>query len=88
MLKTITGLQGVTILSKEAQKKIGGGKNCGFKTSSGAWIEVVNPSGGGTRDIAIGLANSTSNYYEQFANGFEVDLGTPTGNWCCDSCPW
>jgi hypothetical protein len=88
MLKTISGLQGVTILSKKAQKKIGGGKNCGFKTSSGVWVEVVNPTGGGTMGIAQNLASGNAHYYEQYANGFEVDLGTPTGNWCCDSCPW
>ena len=39
MIKTIEGLQNVTILSKEAQKKIKGGKNCSYswQDDSGKW---------------------------------------------------
>jgi hypothetical protein len=39
MLKTISGLQGVTVLSKDAQKKIKGGQSCSYtwQDSNGGW---------------------------------------------------
>jgi len=39
MLKTISGLQGVTVLSKDSQKKIKGGQSCSYRwqDSNGGW---------------------------------------------------
>lgn len=74
MLKTIAGLQGVTILSKDAQKKVTGKGGCGFKTSNdewGIWIPAADMDmDGNTKEDALLMAKM---------------LGT---RWCCDSCSW
>ncbi len=77
MLKTIEGLQGVTILSKDAQKKVNGGTvTCGFKewdewNGGYIWVQAPDLNGNGlTKDDA---------------KKFAPVMGT---NWCCDSCPW
>lgn len=45
MLKTIAGLQGVTILSKDAQKKISGGTwVCSCTGMPGTWEYTNTPS--------------------------------------------
>jgi hypothetical protein len=45
MLKTIAGLQGVTILSKDAQKKISGGTwVCSCTGMPGTWEYTRTPS--------------------------------------------
>lgn len=55
MLKTIEGLQGVTILSKDAQKKISGGVTgvCAVRVSGGSY-------GGATGVIDFGTQSSGS----------------------------
>ncbi|MCA6494491.1 MAG: hypothetical protein IM564_04915 [Chitinophagaceae bacterium] len=46
MLKTIAGLQGVTILSKDTQKKVTGKGKCGVLVG-GVWRGVVDTNGDG-----------------------------------------
>jgi hypothetical protein len=41
MLKKLENLQGVTVLSKEAQKKIAGGGTCGIKFEDG-WVDGID----------------------------------------------
>lgn len=80
MLRTISGLQGVNILSKDAQKQIKGRGPCGVKVN-GEWCYVTDTNGsGGTRDEAVGYLGASGSC----GGG---DVGTVT-NWCCDSCPW
>jgi natural product precursor len=88
-------LSAIETLSRQQMKNILGGddegygsSNCGFQTTSGSWVEVVSTNGGPTMGTAQYLATTTDHYYEQLPNGFEIDLGTPNGHWCCDSCPW
>jgi hypothetical protein len=86
MLKTIAGLQGVNILSKDAQKKVSGGvaaTNCGvvlFNSAGNAssfwWSSDANGNGR-TKDDAIGEMNA----YNAANPG-----GYYTAHWCCASC--
>jgi hypothetical protein len=80
MLRTLSALQGVNVLTKEAQKKIKGRGPCGVKVN-GTWCTVDDYNGsGGTRDDAqamVGTSQSCS----------DGSSGTVT-NWCCDSCYW
>lgn len=47
MLKTIAGLQGVTILGRDAQKKINGGNwTCSCSGHAGTWEYLDSPSVG------------------------------------------
>ncbi len=80
MLKTIAGLQGVTVLSKEAQKKIGGGvASCGN----------VATSADGSRCVILGRSKAEAKEQSAMFN-----LGYSSGeysgyedlNWCCASC--
>jgi len=83
MLKTIAGLQGVTVLSRDAQKKVNGGTgtcavympadwqpNHTFTYSGGDWTH--NPDGSNTLE---GLSRSEVDHF--MASG---------GRWCCASC--
>ncbi len=87
MLKTIAGLQGVTILSKDAQKKVNGGTiTCGFKTTDGTWHRAYDGDGNGaTRDNALYVAGTSEMRVWNDDGSF---AGNPTGNWCCASCSW
>lgn len=81
MLRTLSALEGVNVLSKEDQRKIKGRGPCGIKVG-GEWYYATDGNGsGGTKDEAQGALGQTA-YYED---------GSPAGtvtNWCCDSCPW
>jgi hypothetical protein len=84
MLKTISGLQGVTILSKQAQKKIQGSGPCGVKID-GVWYQATDANGsGGTKDETMAVFNGDAVPVD--GNGNPIS-GTVT-NWCCASCPW
>jgi hypothetical protein len=86
MLKTINSLQGVNILSKQAQKKVQGGVGCGviFQSPNGGQSYVVYISdengNGRTKDDAISWA-SNGQGIASLGNGLEN-----TGHWCCNSC--
>lgn len=78
MLKTIAGLQGVTILSKDAQKKIGGGReswSCSCTGSVGSWtydsnVNSQNIQAIASHDVALycstgqGTCTVTKNFLE------------------------
>jgi hypothetical protein len=70
MLKTISGLQGVTILNKEAQKKVQGG----FVNSCAYYLPTGSASGG-----PIVTYNVSSREARDWAR-------QGGGRWCCDSC--
>ena len=83
MLKTIAGLQGVTILSKESQKKVKGGTGCGvvlFNSAGNAvdfsW-SIDTDHDGRTKDQAIEEMNAYNN-----AN----PGGYYHARYCCASC--
>ncbi len=84
MLKTIAGLQGVTVLSKEAQKKIGGGKTeCG----------IVNRFGDGSRCVELvgskadAIAGMNQLHQDiQSGNGEGNWYSADSAGWCCASC--
>ncbi len=87
MLKTIKGLQGVNILSKEAQKKVSGGNapagGCGivyFDKVGGAVRNFVwaddNNSNGATKDDAIAASTANNNDPNSLYSS----------GWCCASC--
>ncbi len=81
MLKTIVGLQGVTVLSKDAQKKIYGGYTCG----------TVATNIDGTRCLAdSGISKAEAKNLSAAYNLGELNNGTYSGftdlNWCCASC--
>jgi hypothetical protein len=73
MLKSIAGLQGVTILSKDAQKKVNGKGGCGiYLPGTGGWVPVTDTNGDGkTLDQVM-----------------ELRAYLPNLRWCCDSCSW
>lgn len=83
MLKTIAGLQGVTVLSKEAQKKVKGSQGtCAVYLPAG-WApnhnfsfsaDVYTQHGDGHITIQ-GLSRSEADHF--MASG---------GKWCCSSC--
>jgi hypothetical protein len=74
MLKTIAGLQGVTVLSKEAQKKVTGKKGgCGvYLEGMGGWVPV----------------NDTNNDGATLDQVEDLRKHYPGIRWCCDSCSW
>jgi hypothetical protein len=73
MLKTIAGLQGVTIMSKDAQKKVTGKGGCGvYIAGMGGWIHVNDTDGDGR---TLDQVNELRSHF-------------PSMRWCCDSCPW
>lgn len=79
MLTTIPRLQGVSVLSKEDQKKIKGRGMCGIKVN-GEWCMVPDMDHDGhTKDDAQSILGT------QVSCG--DNIGTAT-NWCCDSCWW
>lgn len=84
MLKTIEGLQGVTVLSKEAQKKIGGGATqCGVvnRFSNGnRCVELV-----GSKTEAIAAMNQLHQDI-QSDNGEGNWYSAESAGWCCASC--
>lgn len=83
MLKTIAGLQGVAILSKEAQKKVHGGstQGCGIVLYNSAgnavsgWYVGDDNGNGRTKDDAIAQRNRIN------AKG-----GYYHATYCCDGC--
>lgn len=80
MLKSLETLQGVKVLSRDAQKSINGGGNCGVKVN-GTWCMVSDFNGNGaTIDDAQGMLGTS----QACSDGTS---GTVT-NWCCDSCYW
>lgn len=85
MLKTIAGLQGVTILSKDAQKKLFGGLAPG---TCGNVITQTN----GTRCVNRGISKKTAiENSAAFNDGHGEYTGGGYGsvtdvNWCCASC--
>jgi hypothetical protein len=80
MLRTLSALEGVNVLTKEDQKKIKGRGPCGVKID-GQWYEVGDGDGdGATKDDAQALLGAGV----IFEDG---SSGTVT-NWCCDSCSW
>jgi hypothetical protein len=85
MLKTIAGLQGVTILSKDAQKKLFGGLapgTCGNVLTQTDGSRCV--SGGISRSTAIQNSADYNNGGGEYGSG---GFGSVTDvNWCCASC--
>jgi hypothetical protein len=80
MLRTLSALQGVNVLSKEAQKKIKGRGPCGVMVD-GTWCQVGDyDHDGATKDNAIEMLGTN----QTCSDG---SSGTAT-NWCCDSCYW
>jgi len=84
-------------LSKDAQKRVfggnapaGGSGACGFKTTSGVWVQAGDGNGdGATKDDAQYVAsNPEMNIWLPDGNGGVYNAGHPTGNWCCASCSW
>ena len=83
MLKTIAGLQGVTLLSKDAQKKVTGSKGtCAVYLPAGSQLNAFSWSG---------------DYFNQYKDGHmtiegvsreEADkfMAINGGRWCCTSC--
>jgi hypothetical protein len=85
MLKTIVGLQGVTILSKDAQKKLFGGLapgTCGNVMTLTDGSRCV--SGGISRATAIQNSADYNNAAGDYTNGGYG--GITDINWCCASC--
>ncbi|MEI2711418.1 MAG: hypothetical protein V9E96_20770 [Chitinophagaceae bacterium] len=76
MLKTIASLQGVSILSREAQKKISGGlaeAEAGASVSYTCFAQVNGQINAYMSDNLSTAANNASS--------------AATGHWCCKSCP-
>lgn len=80
MLKTIGNLKGVTVLSKDAQKKIKGKGACGVRVD-GTWIEVGDYDSDGR---TIDDAKDSLGTWTDGESGETVVID----RWCCDSCPW
>jgi hypothetical protein len=77
MLKTISSLQGVSILSRDAQKKISGGLAEAEAGAGGGYYCFAQVNG------QVNLYYSASSL-SQAANQAQ---GAATGHWCCNSCP-
>jgi hypothetical protein len=84
MLKTIAGLQGVTVLSKDAQKKV---------TGSQGTCSVYLPAGSKLNGFSWSASSLT--YYKEDGHmtieGVSRDeadkfMAANGGRWCCTSC--
>ncbi len=94
MLKTIKGLQGVNILSKDAQKKVFGGNapaTCAVYLPPGTGTGTAsNPTQwGGTGGIGYSSAtsvNGTLTFYGVSAADAQAQAVGAGAHWCCSSC--